>query len=391
AYGLALLAAWRRPATRAALAAVVVPAVLFSALGASALPTQSGDIVDYLLSGRIAAVHGASPYQVAPEAFPDDPLLPFASGDYTADAEQKPPIWIGAAVGVSAVAGDQPATAVHVFRLVLAGFSMANLLLLWVVLRRRRPEHLLAGLLLYGWNPVVTTHGQAKLDVVMATFALLGAWALLSGRRQGAVAALWCSVMVKLLTLPLLAVLVLGELRARRWRSVATSAVVVVGLTLLLYAPFDGGARHVVEHLLLTERGGQQLPAAVSLLFVATACVVVVWAGLSSRGDPERVLQGWALAALAVVLLIPPGWSWYLITPVAVVALSGERWRTLGLFGLSGLVFALDTWTRSKSDQFPLPEPAAVSRSVLYAAVVVAAVLALAVGALLRSRGRARG
>ena len=375
-YAGAVLLAWRRRATPAALLCVVGPAVLFTAIGALAMPTQSGDVVDYLLSGRVAAEHGASPYEVAPDAFPTDPLRPFASGDYTTDTEQKPPVWIGAAVGVAALAGDDPAMAVQAFRGVFALVNLVNLWLLLLVLRRWRPDHLLAGLVLYGWSPIITTHAQAKFDVLMATFALLAAVALVHERRYAVVAALWTSVMVKLLTLPLLAVLILGEIRAAHWRRVAVSAALVAGLTIVFYAPFSGGPLLVVDHLLLAEAGGSKLPAAVSSLFALAACAVVLWAGISSRGDTERLLQGWALASLAVLLLVPPGWSWYLITPIAMVSLSGERWKTMGLIGVSGLDFALDTWDRSTSDAFPLPVQEALSRGVLYATVVGTVALA---------------
>ena len=105
-YGLAVVACWDRAATARTLLAVLLPALAFLTVSAFALPTQSSDMVDYLLSGRVAAEHGASPYDVAPDAFPDDPLLPYASGTYTDDAEAKPPVWIAFAVAVAAVAGD---------------------------------------------------------------------------------------------------------------------------------------------------------------------------------------------------------------------------------------------------------------------------------------------
>lgn len=385
-YGTAVVATWGRPARAGTLLAVVVPAALFCVLGALAMPTQSSDVVDYLLSGRVASEHGSSPYTTSPETFPDDPLLPFASGDYTADAEQKPPIWIGIAVGVSAVAGDQPATAVLVFRSFFALVSMLNLALIWLVLRRWRPNHVLAGLVTYGWSPVVTMHAQAKFDVVMALFALAAALALVLGHRYAMAGALWCSVLVKVLTLPLAAVPVLADLKARAWGRVALSGVVVAVVTLLLYAPVEGGVGLVVEHLLLADRSGAQLPAAASLLFALVVCAAVLWAGLAGRGDTEGVLQGWALVSLTLVLLVPPDWSWYLITPAAVVALSGDRWRTLVLYLLSGLLFAFDTWTRSRSARYPLPEPEQVSRSVFFVALVLVGAVSLAAAAFLRRR-----
>lgn len=391
AYGLAVVVCWRRRATRATLLAVVLPATTFMMLSAVALPTQSSDIVDYLLSGRVAATHGQSPYVVAPNAFPDDPLLPYANGTYTTDTEQKPPVWIGAAVGVAAVAGDQPARAVLTFRAFFLAMSLLNLGLIAMVLRRWRPDHLLAGLVLYGWNPIVTLHAQAKFDTVMATFALTAALLLVTGRRQASVAALWLSVLVKLLTLPLLAGYFAAELFAQRWRRLLVSAGLVGAITVAVYAPFDGGVTLLFDQLFRTERGGSLLPPVVRLVVTAAIALVVLSIGVKARDDPEQLLQGWALLSLAVVLLGPVGWSWYLITPIAIVSLSGERWRSLAVFGLSGLGFLFDTWIRSNSTAYPLGNPLLLSRTSIYLLlVVVAAAAVVAATAGPRWRGRRR-
>ena len=323
AYGLAVVACWNRPADRRSLLAVLLPAVLLLTVAALALPTQSSDMVDYLLSGRVATEHGASPYEVAPRSFPDDPLLPFASGDYTDDAEAKPALWISAAVAIAAVAGDDPAVAVLVLRLVFLAVSLVNLGLVAAILRRWRPQHLLAGLVLYGWSPVVALHGQAKFDSLMATFALLAALLLVSGRRSLVLPVLWMSVLVKVLTLPLLAAYVLSEVLARHWRRLAVGTALVVAVTVVAYAPFGGNVGLLVEHLGLAERGGSSLPGAVGLVVPLVVVGLVAWVAYTSSGDTERLLQGWALISLGIVLLTPIGWSWYLLTPLAVVSLSG--------------------------------------------------------------------
>lgn len=387
AYALALAACWRRPSTQKTLLAVLLPATAFLTVSALALPTQSNDIIDYLLSGRVAAAQGASPYDVPPDAFPDDPLLPYASGIYTDDPEQKPPVWIGAAVGVAAVAGDDPATAVMVFRLFFLVVNLINLWLIAAVLRRWRPDHVLAGLVLYAWNPIVALHGQAKFDTLMATFALTAALLLVTGRRQASAVALYLSVLVKLLTLPLLAAHVLGEIFCRRWRSLWVSTGLLVLVTVAAYAPFDGGASRFVEHLSLTEQGGSSLPDVVSLLVIAVTGVLVLWVGFTGRGDTERLLQGWALVALGVVLLSPIGSAWYLIMPIAMVSLCGERWKSLAVVLLSSLAFLFDNWMRSNSSAHPLPDPAFLSSSVIYSFVVsVSAVVLLVAVAVGRSR-----
>ena len=389
AYGLAVVACWDRAATARTLLAVLLPALAFLTVSAFALPTQSSDMVDYLLSGRVAAEHGASPYDVAPDAFPDDPLLPYASGTYTDDAEAKPPVWIAFAVAVAAVAGDDPAGAVLVVRLVFLGITLLNLGLIAAILRRWRPRHLLAGLVLYGWSPVVALHGQAKFDSLMATFALLAVLLLVTGRRWGVLPVAWLSVLVKVLTLPLLAAYVLSEAFARQWRRLAVGSALVVVVTLLAYAPFTGGAGLLVSHLGLAERGGASLPGIGRLVVAAAVAGLVLWVGVTSRGDAEKLLQGWALISLGTVLLTPIGWAWYLITPLAVVSLSGERLRTAAVVALSALAFTADLWTRSSGPLSSLPDPS-ISRSVAYLGAVLAMAL-LGVVVVLYRRRRSAG
>ena len=371
AHALAVVACWDRPSSRRTLVAVLVPAVAFLTVSAFALPTQSSDMVDYLLSGRVAAEHGASPYEVAPDTYPDDPLLPYASGTYTADAEQKPPIWIAGAVALAAVAGDDPATAVLVVRLAFLAVTLVNTALVAAVLHRWRPRHLLAGLVLYAWSPVVALHGQAKFDTLMATFVLLAALLLVTGRRWAVLPLLWASVLVKVLTLPLLGAYVLAGAAARRWRRLLVGGALVAVLTLLAYAPFGGRVALLVEHVGFVERGGSSLPGMAGLVVAGVVAGVVAWVGLRSGDDPERMLQGWALVALGVVLLTPIGWAWYLITPLAVVSLSGERWRTVAVIGLSGLAYATDLWTRSSGPLSTLPE-LSVSRAAAYSLALLA-------------------
>lgn len=371
AYALAVMACWGRASSRRSLTAVLVPATCFLTVSAFALPTQSSDMIDYLLSGRVAAVHGGSPYRDAPDAFPDDPLLPYASGTYTVDAEQKPPVWITAAVGVAAVAGDDPAVAVLVVRLAFLGVTVVNLGLIAAVLARWRPRHVLAGLVLYGWSPVVALHGQSKSDTLMATFALLAALLLVTGRRHGVMPVLWLSVLVKVLTLPLLGAYVLAEASVRRWRRLAVGAAVVGVGTVVAYLPFGGSPGLLVEHLGLAERGGASLPGVVGLPVAAAVAALATWVGLTSRSDPERLLQGWALIALGVTLLTPIGWAWYLIAPLAVVSLSGERWRTAAAIGVSALAFLADLWVRSSGQGSTLPD-LGVSRSAVFSIAVLA-------------------
>ena len=216
-------------------------------------------------------------------------------------------------------------------------------------------------------------HGQAKFDSLMATFALLAVLLLVTGRRWGVLPVAWLSVLVKVLTLPLLAAYVLSEAFARQWRRLAVGSALVAVVTLLAYAPFTGGAGLLVSHLGLAERGGASLPGIGRLVVAAAVAGLVLWVGVTSRGDAEKLLQGWALISLGTVLLTPIGWAWYLITPLAVVSLSGERLRTAAVVAVA-LAFTADLWTRSSGRLF-LPADPSISRSVAYLGAVLAMAL----------------
>lgn len=391
AYALAVALTWRRAATRRAVAVVLVPAACILVASAVALPTQSSDIVDYLLSGRVGAVYGESPYLVPPDAFPDDPLRPYASGNYTSDIEAKPPVWIAWAVGTAALtAALGPAEMVLVARLLFLALTLLNIGLIAAVLVRWRPEHLATGLVLFAWSPIVAMHGPFRFDTLMVTFALLGALLLVYGRYSAAMGALTLSVLVKLLTLPMLAVSVLGDLVARRWRQVVVTGLIAVGITLLVYLPFDGGATRVMEHLGFGSSVGGTYPPSLRYLFLGLAVLAVLWGGFHARGEVEGTLQGWALVGLASIPLAPLGWAWYVLVPIAVVSLSGEGRKTALLVAMSSVAFVADTWVRTDSDRYPLPVPLGLSRTeAVILAVVAVAILATAVAIVQRVRSQA--
>lgn len=375
AYALAVVVCWGRRASTRTTLAVGVPTLAFLVLSALALPTQSSDIVDYVLTGRVAAAHGANPHEVAPDAFPDDPVLPYASRRYTDEPQRKPPVWTSAAVALAALAGDDPATAVLVFRFGFLALSLANVALIGALLRRWRPEHALAGVVLYAWNPVVALHGQSRTDTLMAFLALLGAFLLISGHWHASMVSLWLSALVKLLTLPLVAASLVAEVSARRWRRVLTSGALICLVTLVVYLPYARGPGLLLQHLGETQRGGSSLPDFVALPLTVLAAGLVVWVGVTSRDDAERLLQGWALLSLVFALFAPIAWSWYLIAPLALVSLSGEWRKSAAVVALTGLTFLFDLFDRSANARYPLPDLVPFSRAVVFSAVVTCALL----------------
>ncbi|HKF94943.1 MAG TPA: hypothetical protein VKB96_10175, partial [Gammaproteobacteria bacterium] len=239
AYTCAIYLAWNLPFSRGRLVVVVGAALLFFLVAVAALPNVNRDIYNYILSGRVAAVYGANPYAFAPDRFPDDPLYRYASARYTGYAgDNKMPVWTLLNIVLARLGGDTPAANLLLYRTLFLLFNIGNVALIARILRMVTPQRQLAGLVMYAWNPIVVAYGQSKVDTVMIFFLLLAVLALLQEKRKLVLVVLGISALVKLITLPLLAVYWLYLLRARGARELVISTALLALTVLALYAPF---------------------------------------------------------------------------------------------------------------------------------------------------------
>src|SRR5581483_1778906 len=177
-YAAAVLAARALPESRRLLAAVVAVAVLFTAASALALPNLDTDVYTYIATGRVAAVHHRDPYAIATDRFRSDPFYKYELPQYTHYPDIKLPAWMPINIGLAEVAGNDPATALLVYRGAFAAFALANLALLLLIVRRLRPERLTEAAVAWGWNPLVVLFAQSKVDSVMVFFLLASVFAL---------------------------------------------------------------------------------------------------------------------------------------------------------------------------------------------------------------------
>jgi hypothetical protein len=138
--------------------------LLFAAL---AFPNVNSDIYSYIASGRVAAVHHANPYTHLPSEFPGDPLLPYVSDQYSGNVPSKLPAWMLLNVALAWLGGDDTVTVVLLYRFVLAAFAIGCVALIALVLREAASQHAAAGVVAFGWNPILLVYGASKTDVVM--------------------------------------------------------------------------------------------------------------------------------------------------------------------------------------------------------------------------------
>ncbi|MGW1115930.1 glycosyltransferase 87 family protein [Streptomyces tanashiensis] len=358
--------ALRRVPARAVVSLVFAGAVAVTATGLVAAPRTSTDSYRYAWDGRVQAA-GISPYDHAPDdpalarlrdgwLFPDPAacahgrdLAPLAGGGCTrinrpAVHTIYPPVAEGWFLLVHALS---PADTRHkALQTGAALLSLAVTGLLVAVLRRRGDPRQAA---YWAWCPAVPVEAvdNAHVDVLAVLFSV-AALAVVARSRITGGTLLGFGIAAKLLPAVLLPGALSGVRRPRTFLAVVVPAVAVVGT---LYLPYvllsDGsvlgylggyaqeegyedaaaGGRYALLRLVLPDAWA---PPAV--LLVMTAVTLTVW----WRGDPERPWRGALLTTGTAFLLLTPGYSWYALLLVAVVALDG-RWEWLGI-ALAGAV-----------------------------------------------------
>lgn len=356
-YALAIFLCRRYSPGRAVYRIVLATTIVLFALSLLSLPTINSDIYMYLMQGRLVTEYGQNPHYVVPDRFPFDPMYAFTTAQYSRNVSDYLPVWTWVSVFSTWLAADNVVTELLMLRLLLVVVNIANLTLIAAIMRRLNPRYELAAMMIYGWNPLVMIYGASKPDTVMVFFALLGIWALLSQRSRLTPVFLTLSVLVKMISAPLMIIYVLQYARWRQWRALA-SAVFIAGITaLLVYAPLVEGPQIFVHHLSQLNRAGSTLPPALRLLILALFVALILWIGLTRDGSVRSWVNGsaWALFYFGI-FMARPSLGWYLITLIALVAVSGNRWLVWFTTALTSAAFLLTIWENISNDVFKLPE-----------------------------------
>ncbi|MFD8982695.1 glycosyltransferase family 87 protein [Streptomyces sp. NPDC059564] len=367
AWALFAAAAWslRRVRARHVVPLVLAGALAVAGAGLAGPPLTSTDSYRYAWDGRVQAA-GISPYDHAPA----DPALRGLRDAWLFPRDSAPcadpylaPVEPGVCTRINrpGVHTIYPPVAEGYFALVhflsppgvrhkalqtggaLTALAVTAALLL--VLRRRRADPRTAAY--WAWCPAVAVEAvnNAHVDglAVLLSVAALG---VVVRRRALGGALFGLGIAAKLLP----AVLLPGALAGvRRWRDAAAlllPAAAVVGLAYLPYvlasrssvfgylggyAEEEGygdpgaGGRYALLRLVLPDAWA--VPAVV---LGTLAVVAYVW----WRGDPERPWSGALLVTGTAFLLMTPGYSWYALLLVALVALDGRaEWLGVAVAG----------------------------------------------------------
>ncbi|MFJ4908422.1 glycosyltransferase 87 family protein [Streptomyces sp. NPDC093249] len=356
----------RRVPARAVVPLVLAGAVAVTLTGLAAAPRTSTDSFRYAWDGRVQAA-GTSPYDHAPA----DPELAglrdrwlFPEGGACASGKDLVPLADGGCTRINrpAVHTVYPPAAEGWFLLVhglspgdvrhkalqtggaLLALAVTGLL---VLVTRGRGDPWRAAL--WAWCPAVPVEAvnNAHADVLGVLFSV-AALIVVARRRVTGGVLLGLAIGAKMLPAVLLPGALSGARRPSAVLRVLGPAVVTVGA---LYLPYvllsrgsvlgylggyaqeegyddaSAGGRYLLLRLFLPDAWA--LPA---VALAMTAVALTVW----WRGDPERPWRGALLTTGVAFLLMTPGYSWYALLLVALVALDG-RWEWLGV-ALAGAV-----------------------------------------------------
>lgn len=354
----------RKAPLRHAVALVLAGGIAVAATGLAAPPRTSTDAYRYAWDGRVQTA-GISPYDHTPA----DPELAGLRDSWlfpTGSACEKPD-----RARIPAPAGETHCTRINrpqvhtIYPPVAEGYfllvhtlspdgarhkplqtggmllSLGVTAALLLVLRRRGNIRWAA---YWAWCPAVPVEAvnNAHADVLGVLLTVLGLSVVVRHRIAGGTL-LGAAVATKLLPAVVLPGALSGVRRARDAAVVLLPAAAVLALFYLPYALLSEGS--VLGYLggYIEEEGYDDtssgsnryallrllLPDSWALPALAVGMLAVVWHVLR-RGDPERPWSGALLVTGTAFLLLTPGYSWYAMLLVALVALDG-RWEWLGI------------------------------------------------------------
>jgi alpha-1,6-mannosyltransferase len=344
-----VLALCRRPLTGAVRLAAFGFPVVYSLFWLAVAPVFSIDVFAYIAHGYVQVGLGDNPYLVHSSAVAASPIgAELASYGWRPVHPATPygPVLTGMETAVVWLSGHDVWLSMLLFKLVAVGSSLAVAAVIWLILDRVRPQDRDLGTVAYLWNPAVLVEvaGEGHNDSVMTLLAV--GTVLLVLQRRVVVGALTMSAAVLTKYVPVLLVPVLvgylwrsaQDKRSLLWR-VAAGVVAGAGVAVALYAPYwagrqtfaglgsSGSAGHTgstqtflveILSLVISEQTALRVVSlAAAATVVLAAILITAWVT-----TPIDLVRGIAVLMVIYTLLSPAYWPWYVVLPVAFLALS---------------------------------------------------------------------
>jgi len=345
--------------TRTAWLAIVGVPVLIQIGWLASPPILSIDAYSYLVDAAHASA-GLNPYQHAVNEAGGTALgRALAAYGWRPSAGISPygPVWMNliSAVGLRT---RHVATAVLIVKLIACS---ATALTAWLMFRTAPASCPVRTFTVFWWNPVVIIEGagEGHNDALMVVAVVLSLWCLRRHAVVAAAAALTAAVLTKWIPAFFGPAYLAYAWRNRliTWRSVLGGAAVIAGVTGAAYWPFWAGANTFAG---LARVGGPRLvasatagfapiladhPTAYALVRVgaaATMAIAVIYAAGTTRTMRDLVRACAVIALTFVLLAAPLYWPWYVVMPIALLALAEDVPLIIVLTATSRIVAPLN-------------------------------------------------
>jgi hypothetical protein len=317
---------WAPP--RVAAVATIACAIQLVSLGAPLL--LSTDVWAYWNYGRLAAVHGANPYRVAPDEFQSDPAFSFIGTSWRDSTTVYGPAFTLASEPLARAAGSSADAAAWIYKSLTALAVLAA-----AALAARLSVRPALALAFVGWNPLLAVHfaGGGHNDAWLALLVVGALAAGASGRRQLAGACWALGVLVKWVPLVLLPLRAL-EARSRHQRlgyvGFVVAALAIGGVAFARYGsawlhafgPLARNANRETRWALPHRLEQLGVPRDVAIaLFAAAFAVVYAWLAREAWRGHARL----GLATCALLVAAPYLVAWYLVWALPLAAAEDDE------------------------------------------------------------------
>ncbi len=343
---------------------------LFTALFAAimlyapvSLSVTSQDMLLAGLYGRMVVYYHVNPYATTAPALPLDALQQLLASIRATSADVPAvsfgPVWTDLSILVTLAARNSIPAVLLGFRLIGLGAHLGNVILIWFILAKLKPEIRLSATLFYAWNPLVLVLGvsQVHLEIVLVFFILL---AVHFFQRDSLILS-WVLVLLAalvnlscLLLLPLFLRMVAHKIRFLSWWQRFwwwLGLIVISGLVIALsYIPYwQGWGLSGLESSLFQafwqNKAVNSFDAAILNLpirfparviwpfmprhwtaFMLLLVVGVLLFALWLADTIELVLLCGSGLLLLLIVLQPVYWPWYVILPLPLALCSAHRY-----------------------------------------------------------------
>lgn len=331
-------------------AALLIPLV-FNITLLFGRPYLSTDMHSYIAHSYLGVTPGSNPYAIPARAVATTPFAPsLARMGWRPVHGLSPygPLWTQVELLVGRVSLDVP-TARWLMKSLVVAASLASAGLIWTILGRVRPADQLLGTLLYLWNPVVVVElaAEGHNDALMIVFVLLSMLLAVHARPGASLVALLLGALAKFIPLILVPAQLVYAWRARQGLArlaLQLTAGLLGGIALaaLLFRPvwigpatLDGVREQGRQNFLASTpvtlymyfqrtRSEPEASRLAAVIADGVFGLLVVIASLQVR-DAATLLRACGRIALVFVLIASPSyWPWYVILPIALMALSPQ-------------------------------------------------------------------